>query len=525
MPGLEIPPMDAPRVAHPTEPILQAFALGTLDEVSSLAVDRHLEGCETCRRRIARLSGDSSVKQLRDAGARAESPALNTESASPSRGSPKTPAPDPRLAGKLPPELAANSQYTILRALGRGGMGVVYLAHNTMLDRREVLKVLNREMLQRKGTYERFLREMRAAARLNHPNVVTAYSAQQWGNLLVFAMEYINGYDLDRLVKKKGLLPVTMACSFVHDAAQGLHHAHERGMVHRDIKPANLMYARQGKGWTVKILDFGLAKATSEHPIEGGLTSDGQALGTLDFLAPEQAVDARSADIRADIYSLGCTLYFLLSGGPPYAGDSYASIVLAHQSIEATPLNLVRPEVPMALAAVVAKMMAKDPSRRYQTPEEVAEALKPFLKPETGAAGGERTDARSPPENHAASRETPPALRTAGTKAATEKASQPEVSWERLIAIPEPEGLTEIKPKSTVSGLGHSWPGWIWPALQTAAILALVIACVAGLVMYWTAEVRRIPAPAPPPKRVHAERLTEKPLRSVGTAHPTIVKP
>jgi serine/threonine protein kinase len=384
--------------------------------------------------------------------------------------------PDPALAGKLPPELAANAQYTIVRTLGRGGMGVVYLAHNTMLDRREVLKVMNKETLQGKGTYERFLREMRAAAKLNHPNVVTAYSALQWGNLLVFAMEYIRGHDLARVVKDKGVLPVAMACSFVHDAALGLQHAHERGMVHRDIKPANLISTRQGKGWTVKILDFGLAKASSEQPIDGALTSEGQVLGTVDFLAPEQAVNARSADIRADIYSLGCTLYFLLSGGPPFGEGSYANIVLAHQSIEAKPLNQVRRDVPAELAAVVAKMMAKDPSRRYQTPEEVAEALKPFLEPKTGAAGGPRPEAHPPAGSHVAHEVALAAPPTAGTKAATEKKSQPEVSWERLIAIPEPEGLTELRSKSTGSGRGRPWPGWVGPALAAGALLALIIA-------------------------------------------------
>jgi serine/threonine protein kinase len=497
--------MAAPRVAHPTDPILQAYALGQLDEAAAVAVERHLDGCDTCRRRVSELSGDSFGERLRDAGARPESPAPSGESALSSSGSPKTTAPDPVLYRKLPPELAANSQYTILRALGRGGMGVVYLAHNTMLDRREVLKVLKKDMLQRKGTYERFLREMRAAARLNHPNVVTAYSALQLGNLLVFAMEYIKGHDLYRVVQDKGLLPVTLACSFAHDAALGLQHAHERGMVHRDIKPANLMYTRQGKGWTVKVLDFGLAKASSEDPIEGGLTSDGQMLGTVDFLAPEQAVDAKSADIRADIYSLGCTLYFLLTGRPPFPGEGYANIVLAHQSIEATPLNLVRRDVPVELAAVVAKMMAKDRQQRYQTPEEVAEALKPFFQPGTAAAGGPRAEAPPPVGNPAASQATPAAPRTSGTKELADRAPRPEVNWERLIAIPEPEGLTELKPRSARSGPGDPWSRWIWPALQIAAVLVLVIACVAGLVRYWTAEAQRSPTPAPAPKPARAE--------------------
>jgi serine/threonine protein kinase len=148
----------------------------------------------------------------------------------------------------------------MLRELGRGGMGVVYLARNTLMDRLEVLKVLNKEMLERKGTYDRFLREVRAAARRAHPNVVGAYSAVQVGHLLVFAMEYVEGADVSKLVKLRGPLPVAHACSFIHQATLGLQHAHERGMVHRDIKPANLMLMRQGQRG---IVGFRLARVQS----------------------------------------------------------------------------------------------------------------------------------------------------------------------------------------------------------------------------------------------------------------------
>ena len=170
------------------------------------------------------------------------------------------------------------------------------------------------------------------------------------------------------------------ACYFIYQAALGLQHAHERGMVHRDIKPANLILAREGKKAVVKVLDFGLAKVTSEGQADSGLTREGQMLGTPDYIAPEQIRDAQSADIRADIYSLGCTLYYLLTGGPPFRGDHLWDLYQAHFSMDAGPLNLVRPEVPVELAAVVAKMMAKEPGRRFQTPGEVAQALTPFFK-------------------------------------------------------------------------------------------------------------------------------------------------
>lgn len=205
----------------------------------------------------------------------------------------------------------------------------------------------------------------------------------QIGDLLVFAMEYIEGEDLAAMVKAHGPLPVANACYYIQQAAMGLQHAFERGMVHRDIKPQNLILSRSGKKHIAKILDFGLAKARVEKGVEGGLTAQGMMLGTPDFIAPEQTVDAASADIRADIYSLGCTLYFLLTGSAPFTGKSLYKILQAHHSVEAKPLNLARAEVSPALAAVVAKMMAKDPGQHYQKPIEVVQALTPFIKPET----------------------------------------------------------------------------------------------------------------------------------------------
>ena len=260
-------------------------------------------------------------------------------------------------------------------------MGVVYLAKNKLMGRLEVLKVVGRHLIERPGVADRFLREIRSAAKLQHANIVTAYSAMRLGESLVLAMEYVEGLDLAKMVKAKGPLPVAHACYFIHQAALGLQHAHERGMVHRDIKPANLILARDGKKAIVKVLDFGLAKVTSEGQADSGLTREGQMLGTPDYIAPEQIRDAQSADIRADIYSLGCTFYYLLTGGPPFRGEHLWDVYQAHFSMDAGPLNLVRPEVPVELAAVVAKMMAKEPGRRFQTPGEVAQALTPFFKP------------------------------------------------------------------------------------------------------------------------------------------------
>ncbi len=307
---------------------------------------------------------------------------------------PSEPAGSDAEAGAIPPELADHTDYDVLRPLGGGGMGMVYLAHNRILGRDEALKVISREIIELPDILDRFLREIRAVAGLEHPNIVTAYSAFRAASSLVLAMEYVEGLDLSRLVKAKGPLPVANACSYAHQAALGLQHAHEQGLVHRDIKPGNLMLSSDGGRPLIKMLDFGLAKAGREQgmiefgpPGVGGssvaglaTTRTGQMLGTPDFIAPEQITDAQSADIRADIYSLGCTLYHLLTGQPPFRRETLYDVLQAHQSAAAPLVNLVRPEVPVALAALVAKMMAKEPRRRFQTPAEVAEALVPFMK-------------------------------------------------------------------------------------------------------------------------------------------------
>ncbi len=263
-----------------------------------------------------------------------------------------TPIPPPAgtvpQAGPSPAAVATGSAvfqvpgYEVLGELGRGGMGVVYLAKNVLMDRREVLKIVNKALLDRPGVLERFLREIRSAAMLNHNNVVKAYSAVQAGESIVFAMEYVDGEDLNKVVQRQGPLPIAYACHYVSQAALGLQHAHEHHMVHRDIKPHNLILSRQVKKHVVKVLDFGLAKAKREGEAATDLTGEGAMMGTPAYMAPEQARDAASADIRADVYSLGCTLYFLLTGAPPFTGRSFFEVLQAHVSTEATPLHQSR---------------------------------------------------------------------------------------------------------------------------------------------------------------------------------------
>jgi len=338
------PLMDPHDAVHPSDQTLQSYGLGKLDDLRDEVVGKHLEECDACRRRVSEMTSGTFLGRLRDAQAHPESvPPIGSSLAGYSKLGGESPMRSPPPASTLPSGLAEHPDYQVLRELGRGGMGVVYLAENRMMGRKEVLKVVSSHLLNRKGVLERFLREIRAAASLHHPNVVTAYSATRVGESIVFSMEYVEGYDLAKLVEKTGPLPVAHACSFVHQAALGLQHAHERGMVHRDIKPSNLVLARDGKKPVIKILDFGLAKVTSEAGLDGGLTHEGQMFGTPHYVSPEQTVNAQKADIRADIYSLGCTLYCLLAGHPPFDAPSLYVLLQAHHSVDAKPLNFSDP--------------------------------------------------------------------------------------------------------------------------------------------------------------------------------------
>ncbi len=368
---------------------------------------------------------------------------------------------------KLHPSV--HPDFQILRELGRGGMGVVYLAQNTLMGRPEVLKVVSSELINRPGVFDRFLREIRSAAKLRHANIVTAYAALRIGESLVLAMEYVEGYDLAKMVKTKGPLPVAHACNFVYQAALGLQHANEHGMVHRDIKPANLILSREGKKAVIKVLDFGLAKVTSEGQVDSGLTREGQMLGTPDYIAPEQIRDAQSADIRADIYSLGCTFYHLLSGRPPFRGDHLWDLYQAHFSLEAEPLNTMRPEVPDELAALVAKMMAKDPGRRFQTPGEVAQALVPFFK----KTSEERRI--STPETYALE-DRVETVNSAGqrmlsTESGTNATPAPTRPVEQLAESADSRVEKTADPASFYSDGKRPKPRWLWRAVAVALLL------------------------------------------------------
>lgn len=280
-------------------------------------------------------------------------------------------------------------KYKLLDQIGQGGMGSVFKAEQTGLGRVVALKVMGAQLLKDKGAVARFHREIQAAAALAHPNIVAAYDADCFKDTHFLVMEYVAGKTLDDVAKKQKQLPVAVACEYVRQAALGLQHAHERGMVHRDIKPANLLLAPGPDGETVvKILDMGLARFSSELSEEGALTQTGQIMGTPDYIAPEQARNTKLADIRSDVFSLGCTLFRLLTGAVPFGGVNVMEKLMARTLADAPRVRSVRPEVPAELDAIVAKMLARAPEGRYQTPAEVTNALSPFAGRSAMAAAG-----------------------------------------------------------------------------------------------------------------------------------------
>jgi serine/threonine-protein kinase len=277
--------------------------------------------------------------------------------------------------------------YILLDRLGEGGMGEVFKARHQKLDRLVALKLIRKDHLGNPDAVRRFHREIQAVAQLSHPNIVAAYDADQCGELHFLVMEYVDGTDLSRMVKQSGPLPVAQSCEYIRQAALGLQHAFEKKMVHRDIKPANLLVSGGvGDGTNVgvvKISDLGLARWRRNGNGESSskeLTREGAVLGTLDYVAPEQAANSHSVDVRADLYSLGCTFYLLLTGRVPFPGGEAIEKLYRHRFEEPPPLEQVRPEVPAAVIAVVRKLMAKEPENRYQTPAEAAVALAAVLQ-------------------------------------------------------------------------------------------------------------------------------------------------
>jgi serine/threonine-protein kinase len=270
-------------------------------------------------------------------------------------------------------------EYVVLDKLGEGGMGVVLKARHRRMDRLVAIKVLSSAATKQAGSVERFHREVKAAAKLSHPNIVTAHDAGEHEGMHYLVTEYVEGKDLAATIKEHGPLGVQQAVECILQAARGLQYAHGRGIIHRDIKPGNLLLDKEG---TVKILDMGLARIAGADAALGGperLTTTGQVMGTCDYMSPEQAMDSHDTDHRTDIYALGCTLYRLLIGHPPYERATLMQILLAHQQAPIPSLCRARQDVPEQLDAIFQKMVAKEPGDRQQSMAEVVAELEAVL--------------------------------------------------------------------------------------------------------------------------------------------------
>jgi formylglycine-generating enzyme required for sulfatase activity len=385
------------QLLHPKRHRLENFARGNLAFHELEEIQHHLADCPDCCRFLDSVPDDDMLGLVRRAGTPVEATETiltSKELTADEVSSPAHRTPAKRLPTEvlddLPPELSNNARYHVVELIGKGGMGDVYKAEHRLMERLVALKVIKRELTRNSQAVDRFRREVRAAAALTHNNIVAAYDADRAGDSHFLVMEYVEGTDLSKIVLSRGPLAVREACAYIYQAALGLQHAHGRGMVHRDIKPHNLMVTRDG---TVKILDFGLASLSevpigaSNEPIpHGALTSAGAIMGTPDYIAPEQATDARSADIRADIYSLGVTFYYLLTGQTPFDAGMVRQKLLGRAVLQARPIRAERPEVPAGVADIIGRMLAHDPAKRFQSPAQLADALVSFVPDHAGSA-------------------------------------------------------------------------------------------------------------------------------------------
>ncbi|MGF1579175.1 MAG: serine/threonine protein kinase [Gemmataceae bacterium] len=283
-------------------------------------------------------------------------------------------------------------QYVIQYLVGKGGLGRVYKALQRTMNRAVALKVLHPELIQSddseqtKKARDLFHREVLAAGKLHHPNIATAFDANITGNRVYLVMEFVDGLNLEQLVRKKGALRTSLACEIIRQASAALQCAFEKGMLHRDIKPANILVQKGqtgGSGVCVKVVDFGLARlqAPGDEPEDGVgtiFTRGNTVMGTPDFLSPEQARSLHDVDIRSDLYSLGCTMYYLLAGDVPFPGGTSLEKMIRQTSEDPVPLEHVRTDISPQVSAIVRRLMAKDRNHRFQTPAELMQALLPF---------------------------------------------------------------------------------------------------------------------------------------------------
>ena len=308
-------------------------------------------------------------------------------------------------------------KYKLLERVGVGGMGQVFLCEHMYMKKRVAVKVLPPAKADQPAALGRFYREARAAGGMQHPNIVRTHDIDQDGNLHFIVMDYVDGSNLLDVVKKFGPMDIGRAAEYVRQVAGGLDYAFRNGIIHRDVKPGNILIDRRG---VARVLDMGLARFFTDHSDQLTIKYDDKiVLGTADYVAPEQVANSHSVDIRADIYGLGATFYFLLAGHPPFPSGTVSQKLLWHRTKEPTPIQQIRPEVPDGLAAVVARMLAKDPKARYQTPAQVAAELDSWVPAEVALPAGDEMPQLSPAAMEGAEEEQPAPAAAAPVTAAT----------------------------------------------------------------------------------------------------------
>src|SRR5262245_44063773 len=293
-----------------------------------------------------------------------------------SEAEPATATGEPDLTGQT------LGDYRVLRRLGQGGMGQVYLAEQISLKRKVALKLLRSDLAANAVSLARFKREAEAVAKATHANIVQVYAIGESGGLHFMALEYVEGRNLRDYLAKKGPPELLQALSIMRQVASALQRASELGIIHRDIKPENILLTRKGE---VKVADFGLSRCLDGDRPALNLTQSGTTLGTPLYMSPEQ-VEGRPLDPRTDIYSFGVTCYHMLTGQPPFQGASAFEVVLQHVRSDPVPLSAVRPDLPPALCAIIHRMLAKDPARRYQTARELLKDLSRLRESLSGTA-------------------------------------------------------------------------------------------------------------------------------------------
>jgi eukaryotic-like serine/threonine-protein kinase len=345
-------------------------------------------------------------------------------------------------------------KYVILDRLGSGSMGRVYKAHHQLMGRIVALKIIAPEIVTNERVVARFQREMRLVGRLDHPNVVRAYDADQSNGILYIVMEYVTGQSLGQRLKEGPLVPVD-AVTYASQAALGLAHAHEQGIVHRDVKPSNLLL---NDDRVVKVLDLGLGVLMDGDSHATFATADGVAVGTVDYMSPEQAC-GREVDGRSDLFSLGCSLYHLITGRQAFPGDSPIERLGRRINNRPVPITDLRPDLPSSLVVVLDKLLATKPQDRYQTAGEAADALSALVKPKKSPATGTAAPA------------APPVAKKPPTEPSAEP-RQPEVP-----SPPPPPVIVTVRPK---------YPAWFLPLANlaeknpTAALLVLTTGFLIG---------------------------------------------